>query len=104
MNPEHREFLNLRRLPATISVEQAVILLGIAEANIPVLVSKGFLRPIGGPLAVNAQRRFCSKEIEQVACNSDEVNRMQQILTKYYRGRNGTAVRRTAGAAKVGRY
>ena len=43
MNPEHREFLNLRRLPGSISAEQAAILLGIVETNIPVLVSKGFL-------------------------------------------------------------
>ena len=100
MNPEHREFLNLRRLPGSISAEQAAILLGVAEPNIPVLVSKGFLRPLASPLSANAPRRFSSTVVEKLAGDAAEMNRMQQILTKHHRSRNGTDIRRTAGAAR----
>ena len=51
MNNEHREFLNLRRLPGAIDAAQAAILLGVNDANITILVARGFLKPFGKQLA-----------------------------------------------------
>ena len=100
MNNEHREFLNLLRLPGTIDAEQAAILLGINEANIVILVNKSFLKPLGKDLAANSAKRFSSVEIEELARNPQQMNRMHHLISSYWRTRNGTAARKRSAATK----
>ena len=103
MNDEHIEFLNLRRLPATIDAGQTAILLGISEANVTILVSKGFLKPLGKNLAANAPKWFSSAAIEALARKPEEMSRMHQLVSSYWRTRNGTPSRKNNVAVKPGR-
>ena len=100
MKKEHESFLNLRRLPATIDAEQTAILLNISMDSVTILAAKEFLEPLGKPLAANAPRRFASVEIERIAHDVEELNKMQRILSLYWRSRNGTDKRRRAKPLK----
>ena len=44
-----KELLNLRRLPAMLNMAQTAALIGLAEHDIPVLVSVRLLEPLGNP-------------------------------------------------------
>ena len=46
---EQIQFLNLRRLPARLSVQQAAWVLGVKPHSIQILVSYRLLKPIGTP-------------------------------------------------------
>ena len=100
MDPEHRHFLNLMRLPGSISAEQAAILFGIPTACIPVLVSKSFIKPLGRTIAPNAPRRFSSVDIVKLASDPKQMDRMQNILTTHNRHRNGTNVPRIGSVVR----
>ena len=103
MNNEHKEFLNLLRLPGTIDAGQTAILLGITEANIAILVNRLFLKPLGKNLAANAPKRFSSATIEALARNPEEMSRMHHVISSHWRARNSTPLRGNTGAAKPGR-
>ena len=90
MKQAQQDFLNLARLPGTIDAQQAGYLLGIAPAHVSILVSKGFLHPLGRSLAPNAPRRFSSVAICKLASDPHEMDKMHQILSSYWRVRNGT--------------
>ena len=89
MNDEDLKFLNLLRLPGTISAEQAAILLGVSNANIPILIAKKFLHPLGGRIKPNAPKRFSSHAIMKLVNDPEAMDRMHSILTVHYRQRNG---------------
>ena len=78
MKQAQQDFLNLARLPGTIDAQQAGYLLGIAPAHVSILVSKGFLRPLGRSLAANAPRRFSSTAICKLASDPHEMDKMHQ--------------------------
>ena len=90
MNKDQQDFLNLARLPGTIDAAQTGYLLGILPIHVSVLVSKGFLRPLGRSLARNAPLRFSSEIICKEASDPVKMDKMQQVLTAYWRNRNGT--------------
>ena len=98
MSPEERDFLNLRRLPGSIDAMQTAALLGATPANIPILIAKKFLRPLGGRhIKANAPKHFSSLEVVKLADNPAQMDRMQIILTLHTRVRNGI------GGAKAGK-
>ncbi len=49
MKPEREHFLNLADKPARTTMEEAAWLLGFAPHEIPVLMAKGLLKPLGHP-------------------------------------------------------
>ena len=100
MNNEHREFLNLRRLPGSIDTEQTAMLLGIPTSAISILVSKGFLKPLGKNIAPNAPRRFASAAIIMLTQNSEEMHKMQHFISSHWRERNGTQTCKPFGSAR----
>lgn len=102
MNNEHRDFLNLRRLPATVDAAQTAILLGINDTNIAILVSKGFLKPLGKPIAANAPKKFSSTAIEALARDPEAMHRMHQMIGSHWRTRNNTPARAGTRGVKVG--
>ena len=90
MRQAQQDFLNLARLPGTIDAVQTGYLLGIASAHVSILVSKGFLHPLGRSLAPNAPRRFSSAAICKLASDPDKMDKMHQVLSAHWRTRNGT--------------
>jgi len=49
MDPERREFLNLRTLPVRLLAEEVAWLLGFTPHDIPILTTIGLLKPLGRP-------------------------------------------------------
>ena len=102
MNQDHREFMNLRRLPGSITAEQAALLLGIPVTCIAVLIGKGFVKPLGKNVAPNAPKRFASAAIITLTQNPEEMHKMQHLLSSYWRQRNGKQNSKTSGTGKSG--
>lgn len=46
---ENAEFLNLRRLPACLNVQQVAALLGRHEEQVYIIIHGGLLKPLGNP-------------------------------------------------------
>ena len=102
MNNDHREFLNLRRLPGSIDAAQTALLLGVPSTSITILISKGFLKPLGKNVAPNAPKRFSSAAIIALVQNPDEMHRMQHHISSHWRERNGTPPGKHFGSVKPG--
>ncbi len=49
LNDEAIKLLEVRRLPGRLTVAQASILLGFNSIDLPVLITKRLLRPLGNP-------------------------------------------------------
>ena len=82
-----REVLNLRRLPAMLTAAQTAALLdGGGEHNIPVLVRKGLLEPLGNPPA-NAVKYFATVEVLELAANIKRLGRIEMLSMSTGRAR-----------------
>ena len=103
MNNDHREFLNLRRLPGSIDAEHTAMLLGIPATSITILVNKGFLKPLGKNVAPNAPKRFASAAITALAQNPDEMHKMQHHISSHWRERNGAPTGKNSVAVRIDR-
>jgi hypothetical protein len=57
MNPDIERFLNLRHLPDRLTATEAAAKLGVSHHEIPILVAKGLLKPLGHP-ASNGSKYF----------------------------------------------
>jgi hypothetical protein len=82
-----RDLLNLRRLPAMLTVAQTAVLLNRGEHDIPVLVRAGILKPLGDP-PPNAVKFFATVEVLELADDRKALDRICSILTEYWRGKN----------------
>ena len=89
MNQDHREFMNLHRLPGAITAEQAALLLGIPVTCIAVLIGKGFVKPLGKNVAPNSPKRFSSAAIVMLTQNPEDMHKMQHLISSHWRERNG---------------
>jgi len=86
--PSHaRDLLNLRRLPAKLTVAQTAVLLQGVEHDIPVLVRSGLLKPLGDP-APNVVRFFAAFEVLELAEDRKALDRICAVLSEHWRGKN----------------
>ena len=79
----------MRRLPGRLNAEQTAVLLGISSADIPILMTAKFLVSLGKNIAANAPKYFSAVMVEQMATTPEQMDRMQTILTKHWREKNG---------------
>lgn len=103
MNNDHRELLNLRRLPGSIDAEQTAVLLGIPITCIAILVKKGFLKPLGKTVAHNAPRKFASVAVVELMQDAEQMHKMQHFISSHWRERNGTRSSQKFVMARSGR-
>jgi len=82
-----RDLLNLRRLPAMLTVAQTAVMLNRGEHDIPVLVRAGLLKPLGDP-PPNAVKFFAAVEVLELADDRKSLDRICAVLSEYWRGRN----------------
>ena len=82
-----RDLLNLRRLPAMLTVAQTAVLLNRGEHDIPVLVRAGLLKPLGDP-PPNAVKFFATVEVLELADDRKALDRICAVLTEYWRDKN----------------
>jgi hypothetical protein len=81
------EVLNVRRLPARLTVEQTASLLGFASHDIPILVRAKLLKPLGKPLP-NATKWFATCEIEQYRNEFKWLDSAVKVLGDHWRNQN----------------
>jgi hypothetical protein len=84
---KEESFLNLRRLPACVSMEQAAWLLGMSSKAVTHLVSIGILRVLGHPVQ-NAPKFFSSHYILEIAADEKWLAKAQDAVRKYNFHRN----------------
>jgi hypothetical protein len=82
-----RELLNVRRLPARLTVAQTAALLNCGEHDIPVLVSNGLLKPLGHP-PPNAVKYFAPTEVLELAGDSEQMGQICDAVYEHWRGKN----------------
>ena len=84
-----RDLLNLRRLPAMLNMQQAAVILGVGEHDMPALIRAGLLEPLGQP-PCNAVKYFAGIQILEMAGDPAFLGKMRNALYGYWHGRNGT--------------
>ena len=62
----YESLLNLRRLPARLNAEESAAFVGVQGHDIPILVRKKLLRPLGGG-AKNTVKYFSTSELERLS-------------------------------------
>lgn len=75
------------RLPGRLNPPQAAALLGFLPHDIPVLVAKKLLRPLGKPLH-SAPKYFAATEIEKLAQDPNWLNKAAQAMSDHWKGQN----------------
>jgi hypothetical protein len=86
--PVHvRDVLNLRRLPARLTVQQTAALLNCGEHDVPVLVSNGLLKPLGHPPA-NAVKYFAPTDVLELAGDNERMAQICDTIYEHWRAKN----------------
>ena len=86
--PAHvRDFLNVRRLQGRLNVRETAALLNCGEHDIPVLVARGLLTPLGHPPA-NAVKYFAPTEVLELAGDRERMGQICDALYEHWREKN----------------
>lgn len=93
MSPEAQQFLNLATKPARLTCENVAWLLGFVPHEIPILVAKGLLRPIGSPPR-NGVKYFACADVEPLRADRKWLERASSCIHRYWETKNS---RRTGG-------
>lgn len=87
LNDELKAFLNLLHLPGSLNAAQTAALLGFRPHDIPVLVAREFLKPLGDP-GPNCEKFFARVEIEERAVDVDWLFQARAALNQHWRMKN----------------
>src|SRR5438876_8460022 len=64
MQQDKEKFLNLKSPPSRLTAEETAWLLGFSVHEIPILMAKGLLKPLGHP-PLNGPKFFATAELEE---------------------------------------
>jgi hypothetical protein len=98
VNNERKDLLSLTTLPARLNCEEAANFLGFQPHDIPILISRGLLKPLGRP-AHNGPKYFLTATLEDLRRDEKWFARASDAIVQYWRGKNsrknqnGVAVR-----------
>ena len=94
MNSQQEQFLNLKTHPARVKAEEAAWLLGFSSHEIPLLVSKGLLKPLGNP-PVTGTKFFATTTLEELRRDAKWLAKASDCIVAYWRmlNRNRKAAR-----------
>lgn len=98
MQQEKERFLNLKSLPARLTAEHAAWFLGFASHEIPVLVAKGLLKPLGHP-AHNGPKYFLAATLEELRRDEKWFSKASDAIVEYWRYKNGRKGESASGNA-----
>ena len=87
MNQDMERFLNLNTTPGRLTAEQAAWFLGFSAHEIPILISRGLLKPLGHP-AHNGQKFFLSKILEELRRDEKWYCKACDAVVEYWRRKN----------------
>jgi len=86
MNPERKEFLNLRTLPARLDAEHAAWYLGCATHDIPMLIKSGMLKALGHPRK-NCVKYFATATLQRLREDVNWLSRASDAITRQWQER-----------------
>ena len=87
MQQDMERFLNLKAPPGRLTGEQAAWFLGFSAHEIPILVSRGLLKPLGGP-AHNGQKYFLAATLEELRRDEKWFAKACDAVVEYWRDKN----------------
>ena len=87
MSQDKKDLLNLRRLPARLTVEEAALVLGCRSYDIPVLEQAGLLKPLARS-EKNHVRHYAAVDVEALARDPKSLSKAEQLWRKRWRNRN----------------
>jgi hypothetical protein len=88
MNQDIERFLNLRHLPDRLTAAQAAGKLGFSAHEIPILIARNLLKPLGHP-APNGPKYFLTAMIEDERRDEKWHGNAADAVTEYWRFKNG---------------
>jgi hypothetical protein len=87
MNEDLERFLNLRNPPQRLTAAEAAVRLGFSPHEIPILVARGLLKPLGHP-APNGPKHFLTAAIDDLKRDEKWHNKANDTLQEYWRHKN----------------
>jgi hypothetical protein len=87
MNPQREQFLNLKNSPARLNAEETAWYLGFSPHEIPILVAKGLLKPLGRPPA-NGTKYFATATLEELRRDMKWLARTSDVIVEHWRFKN----------------
>jgi len=87
ISQDKKDLLNLRRLPARLTVEEAAVVLGCKTYNLPALEQLGLLRTLA-PSKKNHVRHYAAVEVEALARDPNSLRIAEQLWRKLGHDRN----------------
>ena len=83
MNNERKELLSLARLPARLNMVETAVYLGFKPHDIPILVARGLLKPLGRPMP-NSEKYFARSKLVEAENNEDWLSRATAVLSQHW--------------------
>jgi hypothetical protein len=87
MNPQREQFLNLKATPARLTVEEAAWCLGFSAHEIPILVARGLLTPLGHPPS-NGPKYFATETLSELHKDVKWLARATDAIVQYWKSKN----------------
>jgi hypothetical protein len=87
LSQDQTNFLQLRRLPARLTVDQTAVLLGFHADGIDCLVDIGLMETLGG-VSPGVQRMFARVYIEQLGINVKWLAKATVKIRQFHQQRN----------------
>ena len=88
MNEDIERLLNLRNPPQRLTSEEAAGRLGLSPHEIPILVAKGLLKPLGHP-ASNGPKFFLTATLKDLERDEKWHGKAADAVQEYWRHKNG---------------
>ena len=87
MNNERKELLSLARLPARLNMVETAVYLGFKQHDIPILVARGLLKPLGRPMP-NSEKYFARSKLVEAENNEEWLSRATATLGQHWQAKN----------------
>lgn len=87
MNPHKQEFLNLKTMPARLSMEETAWYLGFSPHDIPILNAVGLLKPLGHP-ATSGTKFFATIVVDELRRDPKWLARATDAIVDYWKNKN----------------
>ena len=96
MNNERKELLSLARLPARLNTLETAVYLGFKPHDIPILVARGLLKPLGRPMP-NSEKYFARSKLVEAENNEEWLSRATAVLSQHWQAKNARKSKRSNG-------
>ena len=97
MKEQQERFLNLRTNPSRLSVEETAWFLGFSPHEVPILVARGLLKPLGHPQP-NTVKFFPAATVEELRKDVKWLGRATDVIMEHWRGKNARKTTRSEPA------